>query len=154
MKRPVRNIGRTRLVLLIVLITILSAAPTAFCADSLTPVLQAIRQVESRGDDGAVGDGGKAIGPYQIWRAYWQDAVEFDPSIGGVYEDCFDPVYAEKVVRAYMKRYAPKNATPEQIARIHNGGPSIFKKKNSTKAKDVKAWNNTTAYWNKVKRHL
>jgi muramidase (phage lysozyme) len=110
--------------------------------------------VESSGIDSAVGDGGKAIGPYQIHRAYWQDAVDHDPSIGGTYQNCFDPEYAEKVVRGYLDRYAPANATMEQLARIHNGGGGILKKKNSTKAKDKKAWNNTTKYWEKIKKEL
>ena len=50
-------------------------------------LLAAIRQVESHGNDKAVGDGGKAIGPYQVWRGYWQDAVEFDKTLGGSYQD-------------------------------------------------------------------
>lgn len=32
--------------------------------------------------------------------------LEFDPTIGGKYEDCFDRQYSERVVVAYMKRYA------------------------------------------------
>ena len=98
--------------------------------------------MESGGDPKAVGDGGKAIGIYQIHRAYWQDAVAHDPSIGGSYRDCYDPTYAERVVRAYLDRYAPKNATIEQLARIHNGGPQGHKKKATIK------------YWRKVKDAL
>lgn len=84
---------------------------------------EAIRMVESSGDDSAVGDGGAAIGPFQIHRAYWRDAVEFDRTLKGEYEDCFRRDYAEKIVRAYLKRYAPKDASDEVLARIHNGGP-------------------------------
>lgn len=110
-------------------------------------IMSALRIVESGGDDNAVGDGGKAIGPYQIWRIYWKDAVEFDPSIGGKYEDCFDRKYAEKVVRAYMRRYANERRlghapTYEEIARIHNGGPNGHKKKSTVK------------YWKKVENVL
>ena len=40
--------------------------------------LQAIRTVETggmpNGGIGALGDGGKAYGPYQIWKPYWQDS--------------------------------------------------------------------------------
>lgn len=117
-------------------------------------ILPALAKVESSNNPNAVGDGGKAIGIYQIHWAYWKDATDHDKSIGGSYRDCFDPVYAEKIVRAYLARYAPKNATLEQLARIHNGGGMILKKQHSTKEKDKKAWKNTTAYWNKVKKEL
>ena len=111
------------------------SAPTETNVDLILP---ALAQVESGGNANAVGDKGKAIGIYQIHWAYWKDATDHDPSIGGSYRDCFDPVYAEKVVRAYLARYAPKNATLEQLARIHNGGGGILRKQNSTKEKDRK----------------
>ena len=122
--------------------------------DNINRLLPALAQVESRNDPKAVGDGGAAIGIYQIHRAYWQDAVDFDKTLGGTYNDCFNPVYAERVVRAYLKRYAPANATVEQLARIHNGGCNILKKQNSSKPKEKKAWDNTTKYWNKIKKEL
>ena len=109
---------------------------------SMERFLEAIRQVESHGNDKAVGDNGKAIGPYQIWKAYWQDAVEFDKTIGGKYEDCFNRGYAERIVVAYLNRYAPEGASWETLARIHNGGPKGYK---------IKA---TAEYWQKVKREL
>jgi len=110
---------------------------------ALTPdLLNAIRQVESGGNDNAVGDAGKAIGPYQIHKVYWQDAVEHDKSLGGTYQDCYDPEYARRVVIAYLSRYAPKNATAQDLARIHNGGPKGYKKTATVK------------YWNKVKKEL
>jgi hypothetical protein len=87
------------------------------------PLLDAMYAVESTSGKNLVGDGGRAIGPYQIWREYWQDAVEHDPSIGGSYRDCMDKAYSERIIRAYWARYAPKGATVEQLARIHNGGP-------------------------------
>jgi hypothetical protein len=105
-------------------------------------LLDAMYTVESNRGLILVGDGGKAIGPYQIWKAYWQDAVEFDKSIGGEYQDCMKKAYAEKIVRAYWKRYAPKSATLEQLARIHNGGPRGHLNPNTIK------------YWNKIKKEL
>jgi hypothetical protein len=116
-------------------------------ADVPRRLLDAIRIVESGGNDNAVGDGGNAIGPYQIWKNYWKDAVEHEPSIGGKYEDCFDQKYAEKIVNAYMDRYAiPRRLghepTFEDIARIHNGGPNGHKKKA------------TIPYWDKVQSKL
>ena len=88
-------------------------------------ILDAIRTVETGGcknPSAAIGDNGKAIGPFQIWRAYWQDAVEYDPSIGGTYADCKSRAYSQKIVVAYLSRYAP-NWEPQTVARIHNGGP-------------------------------
>lgn len=101
---------------------------------------RAIGHVESGNrDDAPDGDGGNAIGRYQIHRAYWQDAVEFDRQQGGkfgivtpadgtpcAYESCRRSDYAHRVVRAYMFRYAgaairARNAMA--CARIHNGGP-------------------------------
>ncbi len=108
----------------------------------------ALAQVESGQNDAAVGDGGAALGRFQIHRCYWQDAVAFDRTIGGCYEDVRDPVYARKVIRAYFSRYAAKELAAgnwEHLARIHNGGPRIHRRQQS------KAWDNTTVYWSKVR---
>lgn len=114
-----------------------------FDMHTVDQLLDAMYTVESNRGLILVGDGGKAIGPYQIWKAYWQDAVEFDKSIGGEYQDCMKKAYAEKIVRAYWKRYAPKGATIEQLARIHNGGgPRGHLNPNTIK------------YWNKIKKEL
>ena len=99
----------------------------------LTRVLQAIRIVESNNTPSAVGDGGNAIGVYQIWESYWKDATEFS-NLGGKYRDCFTRNYSIKVFDAYMKRYAreawtdPAKFDAEKVARIHNGGPKGYKK--------------------------
>ena len=111
------------------------------------PLLDSICKVESNCDSSEVGDGGLAIGAYQIHRVYWQDAVEYDPSIGGSYSDCYDKDYAEKIVLAYWKRYATekrlgRKVTDEDRARIHNGGPNGYKK------------SCTIDYWSKVEREL
>ena len=107
-------------------------------------ILDAIRQVETGGcknPSEAVGDGGKAIGPFQIHQSYWADAVEHDPSIGGVYADCKNEAYARQIVIAYLSRYC-KSWSDENCARIHNGGPSGGKRKATVK------------YWQKVQKHL
>jgi len=145
---------RTPIIVLLLCSTLLSsvkahAAPPPAAFD-VNRILQAIQQVETGGckdPSNAVGDGGKAIGAFQIHRAYWQDAVEFDKSIGGVYADCKRVEYAQKIVRAYLTRYC-KVWTDETVARIHNGGGSILKRQGT------KAWAATTVYWNKVQRQL
>jgi hypothetical protein len=105
-------------------------------------LLQAISDWESSYGTVLVGDGGKSIGPFHIQRAYWQDAVEHDPSIGGEYQDVYDDEYARKIVLAYWDRHGPDRATNEQLARIHNGGPRGHKKRS------------TIAYWREVSRIL
>lgn len=115
--------------------------------DTSDRLLRAICKVESNCNSDAVGDGGKAIGPYQIWYVYWKDAVEHDPSIGGSYRDCLNKGYSEKIVRAYMDRYANERrlrrpVTDQDRARIHNGGPNGYNKTSTLK------------YWKKVKNVL
>ena len=110
----------------------------------LADLFHALAAVESNHDDEAVGDGGKAIGRYQIWRVYWLDATEFS-GIGGKYHDVKNKDYAEKVMRAYWKRYARQayyDRDYETLARIHNGGPKGHKK------------DATLPYWRKVQQHL
>ncbi len=104
--------------------------------------LDALIQVESGGDAEAVGDDGKALGVLQIHQVYWQDAVEISSDLATrKYEDVKDPEYAERVVIAYMMRYA-RNALIasdyEKTSRIHNGGPRGHRKRA------------TLPYWEKV----
>ena len=112
-----------------------------------TELVNAIIQVESNGNDDAIGDNGKAIGCLQIWEPYWLDATEYS-NIGGKYYDCFKRDYAVRIFDAYMKRYAreawtsPGGFNPEIVARIHNGGPKGHKRKSTEK------------YWKKVLTEL
>ncbi len=132
---------------IIILGLLLIGTPASAITDAdMTKVLSAIRVVESNNNDDAVGDNGKAIGVYQIWKSYWKDATERS-GIDGKYQDCFESDYADTIVRAYMKRYATENrlgreVTMEDIARIHNGGPNGYKKQSTNK------------YWNKVQKEL
>ena len=108
--------------------------------------VHALHMVESGGRVGKiVGDNGRALGPLQIHKSYWQDAVTFDKTIGGSYEDCTKLDYSIKIVTAYLNRYA-QNAIlshdNKKLARIHNGGL----KGNNKEA--------TIEYWNKVNKYL
>ncbi len=100
-------------------------------------ILAAIQVVETGGLNRPTypdGDGGRSIGPLQISRLYWRDAVRFDPSIGGSYQDCREIAYARQVVCAYMRRYVPEawgRADAEVIARTHNGGPRGLAKRST-----------------------
>lgn len=116
----------------------------------------AIKKVESGGDLNAVGDQGRSIGPLQIGKKYYSDAVERNPSLqsgkyaGYTYDNCKGPgsfEYSKDVGNAYMSRYATERRlghppTNEDIARIHNGGPNGF---------DMNA---TKKYWENVKKNL
>jgi len=71
--------------------------------------LHSINMVEASGKQGDIhGDHGKALGGYQIHKSFWKDAVEYDKTIGGSYSDVTNKEYAEKVVTAYLNRYAKK----------------------------------------------
>ena len=110
---------------------------------SLEDVFRAIRLAETGGHPdptNAMGDGGRSLGPYQIGRAYFQDAVEHDPSLEGLdYWQVRDVEVAERVMRAYWNRYAAHPWTPSDLCRLHNGGPSR---------------RGTDAYWEKCRRIL
>ena len=116
----------------------------------------AIKCVESGGDENAVGDNGDSIGPLQIQKNYYKDAVEYNPALqsdkykGFTYEDCKGPgsfEYSRAVAESYMCRYATearlgRPPTYEDMARIHNGGPNGYKKEA------------TVEYWKKVEKIL
>ena len=143
MKTIHRNIVIAVLFTVGVLATLAAAVPRPSDFNTVR-ILDAIHQVETGGcknPSEAVGDGGKAIGPFQIHQSYWADAVEHDPSIGGVYADCKNEAYARQIVIAYLSRYC-KSWSDENCARIHNGGPSGGKRKATVK------------YWQKVQKHL
>jgi len=112
-----------------------------------TPILDAIEKVETGGQRdpaNAVGDQGRALGPMQIHRVYWVDAVDHDPSLvsnGETYDSVRDRAYARRVVMAYWSRYA-KSWDAQTLARIHNGGPKGHRKAA------------TLGYWAKVRAKL
>jgi hypothetical protein len=114
----------------------------------IEPLLAAMRQVESGGDDHAVGDGGRSKGPYQISRAYWIDG-------GGAPEryeiDVWDAEKCGAVIIDYWWRYANHamhaaidgdGSALQILARVHNGGPGGDKKPA------------TRAYWLRVRAIL
>ena len=109
-------------------------------------LLAAMCEVESNGDCSKVGKVGE-LGCYQIRECFWLDALEWDSSIGGEYEDVIDREYAEKVIYAFWERYANEKrlgrpVTDEDRARMHNGGPNGYKKTKTIK------------YWDKVQKIL
>ena len=89
----------------------------------IASLLKAIRQVESSGDDRAIGDGGRSRGPYQIGRAYWSDG---GGDRGRYDSDVWDAELCRPVIIGYWRRFCPaalKTVAAEKLARVHNGGP-------------------------------
>jgi len=112
-------------------------------ADTL---LDAIAWVESRGDPRAIGDGGKAVGMYQIWKVYVDD-VNRIYGTNYTYQDRFDPIKSREMTWLYISYYGRPERTgrplnPETLARIHNGGPNGYKKQC------------TVTYWKKVQKAM
>lgn len=113
---------------------------------SIITLLLAMIQVESSGNDNAIGDNGASWGCLQLQAAYVQDAAEY-ANQDWTHKDAFDRETAMEITMAYMARYATEKRlghkpTVEDIARIHNGGPNGYNKKATEK------------YWLKVKAEL
>lgn len=99
--------------------------------------LRRLALVESGGDDAAVNVAEDAHGRFQVRPCYLADANEF---MGWTYTlaDMHDPAKATRVVAAYLVRYGAayvretgRPVTPEVLARIHNGGPSGWRKRST-----------------------
>lgn len=102
--------------------------------------LDAICTVESSNFNQVIGDNGKAIGPYQIHKDYWTDAIRAG-KLGGQYTDCFNEEYARNIVRVYLQHYAPRAWELRDytvLASVHHKGPSGLK--------DI-----DLEYWNKIR---
>lgn len=107
---------------------------------TISNLISALIIVESSGNDMAIGDNGRAIGPLQIHRGV---VLDVNRTTGSHYrhQDMTNRAQARAVCEAYLKHYG-KGATPEQLARRWNGGP-----RGDTKSA-------TEAYWLRVKKHL
>ena len=120
----------------------------------LSQLLEAIRQVESRGGRDTRGDGGRSLGSYHISRAYWADGCRQlkREGVGNVPWDydrwVHNDAQARRVIRGYWRRYAAPRYAPdsmadcEVLARVHNGGPTGHRKSSTAK------------YWRRVRRAM
>lgn len=111
--------------------------PATCPALGLVRLFDALRQVESVGNDYAVGDGGRSKGPYQCGRAAWADGggnpADYDRLV-------WNRAACERVMLGYWKRCGA--VTDEQKARTWNGGPRGAEKKA------------TLEYWQKVQGEM
>ena len=108
---------------------------------TISNLISALIIVESSGNDQAIGDNGRAVGPLQIHRGV---VLDVNRITGSHYrhQDMTNRVAARAVCEAYLKHYGRGKTTEEQ-ARIWNAGPQGHKKKTATQA-----------YWLKVQRNL
>lgn len=111
---------------------------------TLGDFIRALRWVESgnqpNGGEGAVGDGGKALGPLQIWEVCYQDSGVSFP-----YEKVKKLRYSIRVAVNYWLRYCPDPLLEgdwETMARIWNGGP------------DGNLEVSTLGYWGRVRDRM
>ncbi len=108
---------------------------------NLTNLITALIAVESSGNDLAIGDQGRAIGPLQIHKAVVTDVNRFT---GAHYRhsEMTNRAIARKVCQAYLEHYG-KGCTTEQLARKWNGGGPAGDRKTAT-----------LPYWRKVEAQL
>lgn len=107
---------------------------------TISNLISALIIVESSGNDLAIGDNGRAVGPLQIHRGV---VLDVNRITGSHYrwEAMTNRAQARAVCAAYLTHYG-RGATTEQLARRWNGGPTGDRK------------SATEAYWAKVKKHL
>jgi hypothetical protein len=107
---------------------------------TISNLISALIIVESSGNDQAIGDNGRALGPLQIHRGV---VLDVNRITGSHYrhQDMTNRAQARAVCEAYLKHYG-RGAATEQLARRWNGGPTGDRK------------SATEAYWAKVKKQL
>ena len=123
---------------------ILSLPSTAGSHSRYRKLFKAMRRVETGGErtPWAVGDHGRAIGPYRLSHGYWLDAYRYDRTLGGTWPMVVDRRYAEATITAYWNKHASMITSWEQLARIHKGGPQGHGKPETAK------------YWSRVNAAL
>lgn len=101
-------------------------------------LLDAIRQVESGGNDAARGDNGRSLGPLQTSRAAWADATRHGRVTWDYDTLVWSWPHCQQVAVWYWQRYGCE--TDEARARCWNAGPGWRKKMRAT-----------DGYWQRVK---
>lgn len=127
---------RTRIIIAVSLAWLMLAAT---CRNAYpAPLTEAVRAVESAGNDRAVGDQGRSRGPMQCQRAAWIEACQYGKVQWDYDTDVWDREKSAQVFLWYGARYGAK--TDEQFARAWNSGPSWRHKLRAT-----------DGYWRRVK---
>lgn len=107
---------------------------------NLNNLITALMLVESHGNDMAIGDNGRALGPLQIHRGVVLDVNRITGS-NYRWESMTNRAQARAVCQAYLEHYGRGKSLEEQ-ARIWNGGPTGHKKAA------------TVSYWRRVQKEI
>ena len=108
-------------------------------------LVEAIIQVESRGDSTAKGDRGWAVGVLQIWPIMVREVNRIQEKNGSDVRYGYNDRYSvKKSIEMFhiWREYYHSDSDWETIARCWNGGPS------------GSSHHRTKCYWNKVRREL
>lgn len=126
--------------------------------DPMDKLIEAIIQVESGGDDYAVGDKHLpreewAYGPLQIRKPYVEDVNRVYKTNLKSTDMLGNRALSIDTFKKYMSIYATakrlgREPTQEDIARMHNAGPAGYIKDGSRRDKLA------SAYWEKVRKYL
>ena len=103
--------------------------------DALSLALTLILSVESGGKN-VIGDGGEAVGPYQIHAECLAD-IKRITGHEYTWQDCHSVKISKVMAAAYLKHYVNekrlgRTVTTEDYCRCWNQGPSWFKKLQTT----------------------
>jgi hypothetical protein len=129
-----------------IVIAVVALSPSAlFGEEDFYRLLAAIRQVESAGNNRAIGDHGTSRGPFQIKRAYWKEAVAGTDTAAWSYDKwVWDPDRAGYVVWLHWSKVCPNALRvndAELLARCHRLPHDPWRKDNNK-------------YWAKVKKKI
>lgn len=106
-------------------------------------LLDAIEQVESGGNSDAIGDSNRAVGAYQIWKIYVDDANRILALQGKskryTYEDRRDKAKSREMTAIVIQHYGKGDT--ETMARAHKCPPKRYSE-------------STKPYWERVKARL
>jgi len=134
-----------KLLLTIPLLLSLSVSQAQYEDMPIDCLVEAIIQVESRGDSTAKGDRGWAVGVLQIWPIMVREVNRIQEKNGSdvryVYTDRYSVKKSIEMFHIWREYYHP-DSDWETIARCWNGGPS------------GSSHHKTKCYWNKVRREL
>jgi len=134
-----------KLLLTIPLLLSLSVSQAQYEDMPIDCLVEAIIQVESRGDSTAKGDRGWAVGVLQIWPIMVREVNRIQEKNGSdvryVYTDRYSVKKSIEMFHIW-REYYHSDSDWETIARCWNGGPS------------GSSHHKTKCYWNKVRREL
>jgi len=94
---------------------------------------KALAIMESKGDTHAVGDSGRAVGLFQLWKIYVDDCNRIIGRQKWAYADRTNPEKSWAMVKLYLGYYCRAGRlghepTVVDACRIHNGGPNGYRK--------------------------